>query len=187
MDRVFLECFDAHVPPPQPSSGIERDRGEPGARIVRNRPTDECALSIQERGLHDVLRIVAVVELALDQAHKSGAMLAVQRLDIGHALQIAACESLQTRPKNPSFEGCPSLGGLWKMTIGPTGRLALGMPRDVRGREAAFPSPEPAICRASLRDKLRVSVRSVGELLAAATEYLRYALPAEAGSAADVG
>jgi hypothetical protein len=78
-----LERLRVQAPSPQAVCGIEGDRGEPSARIVRDRAALERALRIQERRLYHVFRILMVVQFALDQPDQPGAVLPIQSLDLG--------------------------------------------------------------------------------------------------------
>jgi hypothetical protein len=81
--RALLEQIRAKAPSPEAAAGVERDRGEPSARVARGRAAIEGALRIEERRLHDVLCIVMVVQLALYESHQPGAVLSIQALDLG--------------------------------------------------------------------------------------------------------
>ena len=80
---VLLEQLRVQAPSPEAAAGVERDRGEPSARVARGRATFEGALCIEERGLHHIFGIVMVVQLALYESHQTGAVLSIEPLDIG--------------------------------------------------------------------------------------------------------
>jgi len=99
--RVLLERFRVQAPPPEAAAGVERDRGEPGARVARDRAALEGALRIDEGRLHHVLGIVRVVQLALHEPDQPGAVLSIQPLDLGrHGLVVPQIKGSKTTPRS---------------------------------------------------------------------------------------
>jgi len=111
LDRVLLERFRVQTPTPKPPGGVECDRREPRAWVARDGAAFECALRIEERRLHHILGIVAVVQLPLDEPDQTGAMLAVKSLDLdGHTEPVPARRGRLTLLPGATRAGAPGRG-----------------------------------------------------------------------------
>jgi hypothetical protein len=89
LHRVIVERVCVRAPAPKTVRCVERDRGEPGAWVARDRASLESALRIEERRLHHVLGVVMVAQLALDEPDQPAVMLPIKPLDLaGHACYV---------------------------------------------------------------------------------------------------
>jgi len=117
---VLLEQLRVQAPSPEAAARVERDRGEPGARVARRRAAFEGTLRIEECRLHDVLGIVMVVQLALDESHQPGTVLSIQALDLGrHGLVVPVYRGERNEERQPP----PSIYRIGLRIVGPSSSI----------------------------------------------------------------
>ena len=78
---ALLGVPDQHPATQGSSCRVDRDGGEPGARVAGNRSSLDRLTRLEERDLHDVLGFVHVVKFSVDEADQRAAMLPVELLE----------------------------------------------------------------------------------------------------------